>query len=137
MIFTSYFGYLKNLPKNMIPVSICGKPPDWYNGLQYKKLAPKYSFFIEWKKNHNNEYYISCFKKEVLDILSIDNVLLDLQNKIPEELREKRELQIWNSINLHIALICYEKPEDFCHRHLVSKWLNENSYFCEEYKRRI
>lgn len=22
----------------------CGKAPDWYKGLQYKKLAPKYDF---------------------------------------------------------------------------------------------
>ena len=26
-----------------------------------------------------------------------------------------------------IALVCYEKPSDFCHRHLVAKWINENT----------
>ena len=24
-----------------------------------------------------------------------------------------------------VALCCYEKPGDFCHRHLVAKWMNE------------
>lgn len=45
MIYTSYFAKLKELEKhNIIPISICGKAPDWYKGLQYKKLAPKYGF---------------------------------------------------------------------------------------------
>ena len=24
-----------------------------------------------------------------------------------------------------VALCCFEKPDGFCHRHLVAKWLNE------------
>ena len=27
--------------------------------------------------------------------------------------------------DIDIALVCYEKPGDFCHRHLVADWLNE------------
>ena len=56
MIYTSYFAKLNKLPPNVVPISICGKAPAWYNGLQYKKLAPKYSFFSEWKKNGDNNY---------------------------------------------------------------------------------
>ena len=37
MIYTTYFAQLRNLPKNIIPISICAKAPSWYNGLQYKK----------------------------------------------------------------------------------------------------
>lgn len=48
MIYTSYFAKLKSLPDNIVPISICGKAPNWYTGLQYKKLAPKYDFFMEW-----------------------------------------------------------------------------------------
>lgn len=33
-----------------------------------------------------------------------------------------------------IALICYEKPSDFCHRHLVAEWLNQNGYRCDEWR---
>lgn len=48
MIYTSYFAKLKELEKhNIIPISICCKAPDWYKWLQYKKLAPKYGFFME------------------------------------------------------------------------------------------
>ena len=63
MIYTTYFANLKKLPKDIFPISIAGKAPDWYNGAQYRKLAPKYSFFKEWKESHNNDYYIKCFKE--------------------------------------------------------------------------
>lgn len=70
MIYTSYFAKLNKLPPNVVPISICGKAPAWYNGLQYKKLAPKYSFFSEWKKNGDNNYYIEHFNDEVLSTLN-------------------------------------------------------------------
>ena len=43
MIYTSYFGNLKNLPKNITPISICAKAPVWYTGLQYKKTCAEIS----------------------------------------------------------------------------------------------
>ena len=48
-MYTGYFGKIKTYKKaGLIPVSICGKAPDWYTGHQYKKLAPKLGFFVEW-----------------------------------------------------------------------------------------
>lgn len=82
MIYTSYFAKLKSLPDNIIPISICGKAPAWYKGLQYKKLAPKYDFFMEWKKTHNNDYYIKCFKEQVTDKLVAKNVVNELSEMI-------------------------------------------------------
>ena len=124
MIYTSYFAKLKELENhNILPISICGKTPDWYKGLQYKKLAPKYGFFMEWKKNHDNDFYIEHFQKEVLDRLDILNVVRDIINISNQE--KKKE----------IVLICYEKPSDFCHRHLVAEWLNQNGFKCEEWRR--
>ena len=117
MIYTSYFAKLSKLPPNVVPISICGKAPIWYNGLQYKKLAPKYSFFSEWKKNGDNNYYIEHFNDEVLSTLSpqiVYNELLTLSG------------------GKDIALICYEKPTDFCHRHLVAEWLTTNGIKCDE-----
>ena len=134
MLYTSYFAKLKKLPSNIIPISICGKAPDWYNGIQYKKLAPKYGFFTEWKKTHDNNYYIEHFNSDVLSILDPRNVILELQTLIPTEIRERQQGDIWESPDIHIALICYEKPSDFCHRHLVAKWLTDNGYKCEEWK---
>lgn len=118
MIYTSYFAKLKSLPKNIIPISICGKAPDWYKGLQYKRLAPKYDFFMKWKETHDNDYYIKCFNEQVLNKLDAHEVVTNLQSLGGEH---------------DICLICYEKPGDFCHRHLVADWLNENGLECEEY----
>lgn len=123
MIYTSYFAKLKSLPENIIPISICSKAPDWYKGLQYKKLAPKYEFFIEWKKNHDNDYYIKCFNEQVLDKLDPVDVILDFS----------RMIYGFNVGEVDICLICYEKPEDFCHRHLVAKWLNDHGISCKEW----
>lgn len=126
MIYTSYFAKLKSLPKNIIPISICGKAPDWYKGLQYKKLAPKYDFFMEWKKNHDNDYYIKCFKEQVLSNLNADEVIFELN-----------EMCGCRFVDVDICLICYEKPSDFCHRHLVADWLNKNGIDCKEWSENV
>lgn len=118
MIYTSYFANLKNLPCTVTPIAICGKTPDFYCGLTYKKLAPKYSFFKIWKETHDNDYYIKHFNKLVLDELNAD--------KVVEELSELSSTE-------DFALICYEKPGDFCHRHLVADWLNKYGYKCKEF----
>lgn len=123
MIYTSYFAKLRFLPENIVPVSICGKAPDWYTGAEYKKLAPKYDFFMEWKNNHDNDYYIKCFQEQVLNKLNATDVILDLS----------RLCEGFNVGEDNIALICYEKPTDFCHRHLVADWLNRNGVRCEEW----
>ena len=122
MIYTSYFAKLKSLPDNIVPISICGKAPDWYTGLQYKKLAPKWAFFKEWKENHNNDFYIKCFNEQVLDKLNAEDVVMALS-----------ELAGFENRYNDICLICYEKPEDFCHRHLVADWLNRNGFTCKEW----
>ena len=118
MVYTSYFAQLKNLPNTIAPIAICGKSPDWYTGLQYKKLAPKIGFFQEWKKTHDNDYYVKCFYEQVLSFLTADQVM--------------RELNALSG-GKDVALLCYEKPGDFCHRHIVSEWLNKSGYDVHEY----
>lgn len=134
MIYTSYFAKLKSLPDNVTPISICAKAPNWYKGIQYKKLAPKYGFFMKWKEDHDNDYYIERFNLEVLEPLNITSVLDDLQVSLPEEVKMKMQSPVWRNKDWHIALVCYEKPTDFCHRRLVADWLVSNGISCEEYK---
>ena len=122
MIYTSYFAKLSKLPANITPIAICGKSPEWYKGIQYKKLAPKWSFFSIWKETHDNEYYIKHFNEEVLNPLNANDVINELYS-----LAGKNQ-------DADIVLICYEKPGDFCHRHLVADWLTSNGYPVEEYK---
>ena len=121
-IYTTYFAKLKSLPEGIIPISICGKAPNGYKGLEYKKLAPKYDFFMKWKETHDNDYYIRCYNEQVLSKLDPRQVFVDLIEMTPSCITFPK-----------IALVCYEKSEDFCHRHLVAKWLTENGYECKEW----
>ncbi len=110
-IYTSYFARMKKIPDEIVRISICGKAPDWYEGIQYKKVAPKYGFFQEWKKNQDNNFYIEHFNAEVLDMLNAESVYRDLEKL---------------SNGDDCVLLCYEKSGDFCHRHLVANWLSDN-----------
>lgn len=136
LLYTSYFAQLRNLPENVIPISICGKAPEWYKGLQYKKVAPKYGFFMEWKKNHDNDYYIEHYNREVLSQLNARGVVDELYDLLPDELKniiKEEGVYKIRSQEVHIALICYEKPGDFCHRHLLAEWLTSCGFECKEW----
>lgn len=133
MIYTTYFAKLRNLPSNVIPISICAKAPSWYTGLQYKKLAPKYNFFTEWKKTHDDNYYIEHFNSEVLSCLLPHQVLNDLYDMLQQNVKDNTTSMLHLNNNFHIALVCYEKPSDFCHRHLVAKWFCKNGVQCTEF----
>ena len=117
--YTSYFAKLKSLPEDVIPISICGKAPDWYTGAQYKKLAPKYAFLMKYKEDGDAEYYDKCFQEQVLNPLDFDTVISELTSL---------------SQGKDIALICYERPDAFCHRQLVANWLQEYGISCSEYE---
>lgn len=90
-----------------LAVSIAGKCPIWYSGgREYKKLAPKLWFFKEWKDNHDNDFYVKCYNREVLSVLN------------PEE--------VFKELGEDSILLCWEGPNSFCHRHLVAAWLERS-----------
>lgn len=104
-IYTSYYAKCRRIPHTITRISIAGKAPAGYRGIEYKVLAQKKEFFMQWKENHDNDYYIKCFNEQVLSHLNP----VEVYNKL-EEL----------SCGQDIVLICYEKSGDFCHRHLVA-----------------
>lgn len=69
----------------------------------------------------------------MLEPLFVTKVLGDIHLMMPVEMREKMQDPVWRSPDYHVALICYEKPSDFCHRHLVSDWINLRGIKCEEW----
>ena len=80
-----------------------------YKGLCYPQLAPKLAFWKIWHENidkiseeENNRYYIDQYYHQVLLSLEPIRVYEDLNNSI---------------------LLCYEDNNEFCHRHIVSAWL--------------
>lgn len=120
MIYTGYYAKLKKYEEaGLTPISIAGKAPEFYKGVQYKKFAPSWHIFSRWKKKEiENFQYTLEFKREILDNL----------NK--EEIKE-----FLLSFTGDIILLCYEKSGDFCHRHIVAEWLtNEVGLETKEYK---
>lgn len=89
-------------------IAICAKIPDWYKGKHYKRVAPTYSIFSEYKKTGDTGLYTRRFYTEVLQKLNASEIYHEL----------------WKMADDPI-LLCYEKPSDFCHRHLVANWLSE------------
>lgn len=109
-IYTSYFG---NISRVKNTVAICAKSPDWYAGKEYKILAPKYSFFSDYKKGLiTSEDYTRLYNEQILNKLNFERVYAELTN-------------LHKSVD-EITLLCYEKPNDFCHRHLVACWFKQN-----------
>ena len=82
-----------------------------FKGKCYPDLAPKKDFWQIWHNNigkiseeENTKYYIHEYYNQVLKNLDPYKILKDLDNCI---------------------MLCYEKENEFCHRHLVAFWLEE------------
>jgi hypothetical protein len=134
MIFTSYFAKIRKFPTNVIPVAICASVPSWYTGARYTKLAPDYDMLMQWKIDHRNDDYTECFNSVVLGELDAFKATHELHMLLPEEVRKQMDCSVWQCSNWHIALVCYEKPSDFCHRHIVADWLCGHGIPCEEWE---
>lgn len=105
---TSYFA---KSAKNPNAVSIAIGTPTWFKGKKYSKLAPSWDLVKSYKNGEiDQSEYEKRYKLEVLDKLD--------PKKVFEE------------IGKDAVLLCWEKSTDFCHRHLVSRWLS-NALNCE------
>ncbi len=62
--------------------------------------------------NQTQEQYIERYKRLVLGSLRVENVV--------------RDIGILSG-GRDAALLCYEKPGEFCHRHLLAQWITEQS----------
>lgn len=118
MIYTSYFAGLRYLPESIVPIAISRGVPDWFEGERYSKLAPSWELVQDYKRTGNTHFYAIRYGS-ALRKLDIHEVIADLN-----EISEGRSF----------ALICFEKPSNFCHRHIVADWLNKNGYRCKEWR---
>jgi len=122
-IFTSYFAKVKAVQN---PVSISLYPPSWFKGPSFSELAPSSDILWPYKSGRiNKEEYTRRFNDEILLKLEPDVVMSKIWQLFPEQLLVQAQVPI-------VTLLCFEKPTDFCHRHLVSKWLREAGYLVEE-----
>ena len=111
-IYTSYFANLKNLEKDdIVPIGICCYPPKWFKGPNLRAIAPSTDILEKCKSSHAE--YEKRYRAEVLSLFKDANILLERISFI--------------SGGKDAALCCYEKPSDFCHRHILAKWLEEQT----------
>jgi len=122
-LYTSYYANIKNIPEDYILVSISGGiTEDIKNAMDIhdKRFAPNLSLFTEYKNSPegiNREVrYVKRFKKEILENRDINEILKSWTDKFGYDKK--------------YVMLCYEKPEDFCHRHIVAEAI-ENKYNIE------
>ncbi len=102
-IYTGYFARLKHyVEAGLFPVSIA-RSCRFFKGPEYIALAPAAAL-----KGLNSEDYTALYIG-MLSGLNPEEVMVDLEKL---------------SCDRPVVLLCYEKSESFCHRHIVREWLN-------------
>ena len=101
---TSYFANLRHLKSYL---SISQYPPKWYDGPQLKMLAPPPALLKAAHNGLSHAEYEKQYKRDVLDHLDAQEVYDAITDEYGDD----------------VALLCFEKPGDFCHRRLVAQWL--------------
>ena len=119
MIYTTNFASLGKLPKDIVPISIARKNPINWSGKTYKRLAPSWPILQRYKANALEEEYRLRYEMDVLGRQDPELCYIYLH----EVLAEGKDF----------ALVCYERPEKFCHRHIVADWFTKNGHECIEW----
>ena len=101
-ILTSFFQRQKEVP---FPVAISRVVPPGFRGSLYRKLAPTRELEEGFYKGRiDSDLYIREYLK-----------LLENRNLSPDVV--VRELPF------ACTLLCWERPYEFCHRHVVARWI--------------
>ena len=119
-MYTGYYAKAKHYTDcGLVPVAISLHPPIWFDGLRYPALSPSASILNGYRYGEfkgDVEQYVRRFTAEVLGHLDRDKVKMDLMRLTGTDCDK-------------IVLLCFERPGDFCHRHIVASWLGN----CTEY----
>ena len=116
MIYTSYFSSKKYNKDQGVSIARYNK---FWQGESYPALFPSANLLAWWKSlpeeaqkcQDCQQIYFESYKQETLSKLDPRKIAAELEGRV---------------------LLCYEKSEDFCHRHIVAAWLRHYGYKCEE-----
>lgn len=109
-IYTSYFAKAAILRKaGIVPIGVALWPPRFFRGISMKQVAPRRYMLDD---RLTDEEYIRMYRNNVLRLVDARSFIQDLERA---------------SRGMDVALCCFEKPGDFCHRHILAKWLNEQT----------
>ena len=119
-IYTSYFARTKKLLEmGLRPICVAGYAPKFFFDVQnahfYPDLAPKREWWLEWKSRFKDDLdsiqSIAWYRRKYIDTV--------LANLNPEK--------VLSDLGDNAVMMCYEKPTDFCHRHIIAEWLMERT----------
>lgn len=119
---TSYYAKFSRLSKEekdrYIPVLISTSLPKWFLDreeyyMEYKLLAPSSDNVFKLKNNKMSQEDFTNAYIDKLKGLDLEQILEDLYD-------------YEGIMDTEIVLLCYEKSIDFCHRHILREYLNEN-----------
>lgn len=109
-IYTSYFANWRHFPGEAVAVGVTRFKPDYWQGANLESLAPSEGLLRDYRNKNVDEY---VFKMRYLGELRERGLT-------PEFVRN--ELYQYSK-GFDVVLCCYEKPKDFCHRHILAEWL--------------
>lgn len=146
LVLTSYFAKCRYMgdKRILVPISIARHNPPWWHkyGQSYLTLAPSKELLRAWKADEITWEEYTVQYNAYLNLLSQRDVVAELYNLVEAEARTPRTVMAHTVSDIqkrcrddaHIVpvLVCYEKPSDCCHRHLVSAWLRAGGCAAEE-----
>jgi uncharacterized protein (DUF488 family) len=109
VVYTSYFGMARRFPKEkFIKTAVCYSVPPGI-GI-WNSVVPDADLVFGLKRGEiTKEYYEQQYYQMLLDRKD------QIANNIPFLKNGEQDA----------VLLCYEKPEDWCHRHILARFLNE------------
>lgn len=114
MIYTGYFSRIKDYKGECF--SIARYTPTGVRCGYADIFFPPEDLLFDWKlEKITQAEYTQKYSTEVLEKIDVSSL--------------KNHLDTYQQ---DIFLLCYEKPGKFCHRHLVSDWLNSLGIPCKE-----
>jgi hypothetical protein len=118
MVYTSYFGRLKNSGLTYRAVSVTIQQPPKFNLPVCLDLAPHFGLYYKFRRKKISEAKFAQLYKMKLDLLDPDQIAREMDGKI---------------------LVSWEGYEDrkktrlaFSHRHIIAEWLRAAGHECAE-----
>ena len=135
--YTSYFAMWPKLPADSMRVSISRYPPDFFKGdlpagmFRSDLLAPSAGLLSDYKSGAVDE---SAYKRRYVTELA-GSLYKKGFTSFESYFRRVRNIYE-NDVSPaygSVIFLCYEKPGEFCHRHILADLMNMYGYDCSEF----
>ena len=121
LIYTSYYSRLRRIDGSVYyPIAISAYVPKFFSGLSFLMLAPSRELVLAYKNA------VGMTEEKFTALYTADR----LWTHTPSEIVDRIFGAVPNGMTP--VLLCYEKSGDFCHRHILARWLTEGGYPCQE-----